>query len=129
MKSIARSSAGLYAMFTVGGGDGASSTYTSTDKGVSWVRGTTTGVAKPDKDDLNLIYNRGRFVDMQIVWQNWTLKWCDNGGCGRRRVISAKVSGDGTHWGPDLPLITPDAVDPPELQFCKSTSTLRLLVV
>jgi hypothetical protein len=33
-------------------------------------------------------------------------------------VISAKVSGNGVDWGPDLPLITPDPVlDPPELQF------------
>ena len=75
MKSIARSTEGMYAMFTVGGGDGASSTYTSHDAGMSWTRGATSGVAKPDKDDLNLIYNQGRFVDMQIVWQNFSLPY------------------------------------------------------
>lgn len=118
MKSIARSPQGVYAMFTVGGGDGNSHTYTSHDAGMSWQIGATSGVAKPDKDDLNLIFNQGRFVDMQIVWQNHTLQYCDNGGCDRRRVISAKVSGDGINWGPDAPYITPDPVlDPPELQF------------
>ena len=75
MKSIARSTESMYAMFTVGGGDGASSTYTSHDAGMSWTRGATSGVAKPDKDDLNLIYNQGRFVDMQIVWQNFSLPY------------------------------------------------------
>ena len=97
MKSIARSPQGLYAMFTVGGGDGASGTYTSRDEGMTWQQGVTAGVAKPDKDDLNLIYCQGRFVDMQIRWQNHTLRpgFCDNGGCDRRRVITAKTSHNG----------------------------------
>ena len=123
MKSIARSPQGLYAMFTVGGGDGASGTYTSRDEGMTWHQGVTAGVAKPDKDDLNLIYcqvrraltpcklalvaarcfssrsrrAQGRFVDMQIRWQNHTLRpgFCDNGGCDRRRVITAKTSHNG----------------------------------
>jgi hypothetical protein len=123
MKSIARSPAGRYVMFTVGGGDGAPGTYVSEDEGLRWTRANTTGVAKPDKDDLNLIFNAagpgrpGRFVDMQIVWQNHSLRYCDNGGCNRRRVVSAKRSDNGVDWGADLPLVTPDDQDPPELQF------------
>ena len=54
---------------------------------------------------------------MQILWQNWTMKYCDNGGCNRRRVVSAKRSNDGVHWAADLPLLTPDQTDRPELQF------------
>ena len=90
---------------------------------MSWTKADTTGVVKPDKDDLNIIYNHaapgrpGRFVDMQIVWQNHTLRYCDNGGCDRRRVVSAKTSSDGASWGPDLGLVTPDDHDPPELEF------------
>ena len=40
---------------------------------------------------------QGRFVDMQIRWQNHTLRpgFCDNGGCDRRRVITAKTSHNG----------------------------------
>ena len=117
MKSIARNPQGLYVMFTVGGPPPGLGTYTSTTAGMSWEKANTTGVAPPDKDDLNIVYNKGRFVDMQIVWQNWTMRYCDNGGCNRRRVISAKTSTDGVSWGPDLALATPDALDPPELQF------------
>ena len=75
----------------------------------------TSGIVSPDKDDLNIIYNKagpgrtGRFVDMQIVWQNWSLRYCDNGGCDRRRVVSAKLSDDGVTWGHDLELATPDS--------------------
>jgi hypothetical protein len=72
------------------------------------MRANTTGIADPDKDDLNIIYNRGRFVDMQIVWQPWKLRYCDNGGCFRRRTVSAKTSADGVSWDADRPLITPD---------------------
>ena len=94
-----------------------------------------------DKDDLNIIFNDGHFVDMQIVWQTWAMKYCDNGGetlsptrppanpltqpavrvaigCNRRRVISAKTSENGADWSSDFGLHTPDAaMDPPELQF------------
>ena len=105
-------------MFTVGGPPPGLGAFTSTDYGMSWTKANTTGIEYPDKDDLNIIWSAGRFVDLQIVWQNWTMKYCDNGGCGRRRVVSAKTSPDGAAWGPDiLPLVTPDADDPPELQF------------
>eukprot|EP00040_Diaphanoeca_grandis_P030981 m.184414 g.184414 ORF g.184414 m.184414 type:complete len:512 (+) comp32187_c0_seq2:119-1654(+) len=120
MKSIARNEDGLYVMFTVGGPPHSNHTFTtflSHDQGLSWDAADTTGIAFPDKDDLNIIYNQGRFVDMQIVWQNWSLRYCDNGGCDQRRVISAKTSADGVTWGDDLPLRTPDNLDPPELQF------------
>ena len=61
----------------------------------SWTLCNITGVVSPDKDDLNIIYNDKQFVDMQIVWQTWHMKYCDNGGCNRRRVISAKTSNNG----------------------------------
>lgn len=55
---------------------------------------------------------------MQIVHQNWTLPFCDNDKhCSTRRVISAKTSTDGIAWSKDRPLVTPDELDPPELQF------------
>jgi hypothetical protein len=105
-------------MFTVGGPPPGLNSFVSTDHGMSWTAANTTGVTPPDKDDLNIIFSRGRFVDMQIVWQNHTLRWCDNGGCDRRRVVSTKYSRDGASWSADaLPLITPDNADPPELQF------------
>ncbi len=84
---------------------------------------TPTGIDPTvDKDDLNLVFDSARqqFVDMQIAWQPWDLqksKYCDNGGCDQRRVITAKVSVDGVNWGPDQPLRTPDSADPPELHF------------
>jgi hypothetical protein len=44
-------------------------------------------------------------------------RYCDNGGCNRRRVISAKTSSDGAAWSADMGLVTPDTLDPPELEF------------
>ena len=93
-KSIARDdSSGRYVM--VVHYDRASFTYVSDDAGLRFRHlptGDIAGGHYGDKDDLNLIYNRGRFVDMQIVYQEWTLRYCDNAGCDRRRVISAKTS-------------------------------------
>ena len=108
-------------MFAVGGPAPGLETFTSADRGMSWTKANTTGVAPPDKDDLNVIYSNGRFVDMQIVWQNHSMKYCDNGGCGRRRTVTTKTSDDGVAWSDDAsPLIVPDAADPPELQFYRS---------
>ena len=73
----------------------ASFTFVSDDAGLNFRQSPTGDIAGGhygDKDDLNLIYNKGRFVDMQIVYQKWTLRYCDNAGCDRRRVISAKTS-------------------------------------
>ena len=126
MKSVARSDNGsLYVLFTVYPSKTASySTFVSRDYGVTWAETNTTGVVRPDKDDLNLIFNKGRFVDMQIIKQvhtpesDWDMKYCDNDdSCLTRRVVSAKTSTDGAAWGPDAPLIVPDKDDPPELQF------------
>ena len=128
MKSMARSNAGstsLYVLFTV---YDTFSSFVSTDAGMTWTQTNISGVVKPDKDDLNLIYNQNRFVDMQIVKQhlsvppalpsNWSMKYCDNDDtCSTRRVISAKTSNDGATWSKDQPLIVPDEFDPPELQF------------
>lgn len=67
MKSMARSDDGLlYVLFTV---YNTFSSFGSRDGGLTWIQLNTTGVVKPDKDDLNLIFNQGRFVDMQIVKQ------------------------------------------------------------
>lgn len=119
MKSVAATpDGGLYVMFTVGGPPPGLHSFVSTDHGLSWTAANTTGVAPPDKDDLNIIFSKGRFVDMQIVWQNHSLRWCDNGGCDVRRVVSSKHSADGAAWSADAqPFITPDAADPPDLQF------------
>jgi hypothetical protein len=85
-----------------------------------------TGVVPPNKDDLNIIMNvdqqgKPAFVDMQINMEPTArLKYCDNTAgpaCDARRVVSAKISYDGKAWGHDLGLRTPDAQDPPELQF------------
>ena len=118
MKSIARDdAAGRYVLVVVSHGF---HTFESTDAGSSWTELNTTGVAGDDKDDLNLIYNGGRFVDMQIVWQKLStpLKYCDNGGCDQRRIISAKTSSAGAEWSKDLGYRPPDAgIDPPLLQF------------
>ena len=93
-KSIARDDAsGRYAM--VVHYNRASFTLVSDDAGLSFRQlpsGDIPGGHYGDKDDLNLIYNKGRFVDMQIVYQEWPLRYCDNAGCDRRRIISAKTS-------------------------------------
>lgn len=117
VKSIARNDhTGLYVLFACYMGS-CKHTFTSTNAGLSWTLCNITGVVSPDKDDLNIIFNDGHFVDMQIVWQTWAMKYCDNGGCNRRRVISAKTSSNGADWSDDLGLYTPDTLDPPELQF------------
>ena len=73
MKDIVRSPAGVYVMML----SSPKHAYVSTDAGMSWSITNTTGMVPGhfgDKDDLNLIYNHGRFVDMQIAWQNWSLR-------------------------------------------------------
>jgi hypothetical protein len=113
MKCIARDNAGRYALMI----NKRDHDFISVDGGLSWAATNTTGMSLADKDDLNLIFNKGRFVDMQIAFQNWTLRYCDNDGCNRRRVVTAKTSIDGFTWSDDLGLITPDEEDAPELEF------------
>jgi hypothetical protein len=130
LKSIARDDArGLYVMFsTLASADiagGGAHSFLSSDRGLTWaIANCTTGcVVHPDKDDLNLIFNQGRFVDMQIVWQQDVAfkaarGLCDNEArCNERRVVGAKTSADGVNWGVDSPLILPDELDPPDLAF------------
>ena len=97
-KSIARDDAsGRYVMIVHY--DRSSFTYVSDNAGLSFrllPSGDIPGGHYGDKDDLSLIHNKGRFVDMQIVYQQWALRYCDNAGCDRRRVISAKTSSDGS---------------------------------
>ena len=118
MKSIARDDVtGRYLMIAASDGF---KTYTSTDEGLTFVLVPSASFNQSyygDKDDLNLIHNKGRFVDMLILWQKWDMRYCDNGGCDRRRVVSSKTSKDGTKWSKDGGLITPDAQDAPELEF------------
>ena len=127
LKSIARNDkTGLYVMFA----DGAEKTsqgynygtLTSTDAGMSWSpTDCSTGcVVHPDKDDLNIIWNKrtGDFVDMQIFWrQNVSMKYCDSDPCTIARAVTAKTSADGVNWSPDIGAILPDQLDPPDLQF------------
>ena len=129
VKSIARNDdTGLYVLFACYMGS-CSHTFTSTTEGMDWTLCNITGVVSPDKDDLNLIFNQGQFVDMQIVWQTWAMKYCDNGGCNRRRVISAKTSENGADWSEDLGLHTPDSLirrSCSSIGFARSTSATRL---
>ena len=93
-KSIARDDiSGRYVMIVHY--NRSSFTYVSDNAGLSFrplPSGDVPGGYYGDKDDLNLIHNKGRFVDMQIVYQEWTLRYCDNVGCDKRRVISTKTS-------------------------------------
>jgi hypothetical protein len=92
--------------------------FVSSNQGLAWQERNTTGLNPViDKDDLNLIFNNGRFVDMQISWQNHSLRYCDNGGCNKRRVVTSKTSSDGLNWSDDAPFVTPDEQDAPDLEF------------
>ena len=139
LKSMARNDAtGEYVLFTYGMKTRlckpmgiptkycGAQTYRSSDSGRSWQLVANTTLPPPIKDDLNLIYNKGRYVDMQIFSQNGTAnksapvygKYCDNTGC-TRRVVTAKTSSDGAVWGQNLGVRTADddGTDPPGLQF------------
>ncbi len=129
LKSIARDdSTGRYVMFTTKTSPKAGyASFISLDEGKSWnsttcdKKGAKAGcVRHPDKDDLNLIWNKGRFVDMQIVWrQNVSgMRYCDSDPCNIARAITAKTSSDGINWSADLGMRLPDVgLDPPDLQF------------
>jgi hypothetical protein len=106
---------------------GSYGTMVSRDGGSHWSLTTcTTGcIHKPDKDDLNVLYDTkaGEFVDLQIMWRtNLTLKYGDGNLPGRceARAVSAKTSTDGANWSPDIGPLLPDHLDPPELQFYRA---------
>ena len=81
VKSLARNEdTGLYVLFSCYKGS-CEHTFTSTDNGLSFTICNITGVVSPDKDDLNIIYNDKKFVDMQIVWQTWKMKHLLRGIC------------------------------------------------
>jgi hypothetical protein len=89
-----------------------------------------------DHDDCNVIYHHDtqRWVDMQIMYQTWEKKYCDNVK-GARRVVTARDSKDGLSWSNDwgcldepqkdehcktfntTAMVHPNAEDPPELEF------------
>jgi hypothetical protein len=91
--------------------------------------------AKPlyhDHDSISVIWHRQRecYVVYQATYQKWTKLYPDNIGGDRRRVLHLRTSSDGRSWDPPgdvgydsasfIPaerLITPDAEDPPELEF------------
>ncbi len=64
----------------------------------------------------------GRFLTAQVTQQAFKKPYADNIGNQRRRVLSIRTSRDGVHWeqadeaGPGG-LITPDAADPPDVEF------------
>ena len=72
-----------------------------------------------DHDDANIIYHAetARWVDMQIMYETWDKRYCDNV-AGARRVVSARVALDdlGRNWTSDL-----GCLDSPQLsERCKS---------
>ncbi len=64
----------------------------------------------------------GRFLTAQVTQEAFNKPHADNIGRERRRVLSIRTSQDGVHWeqineaGPDG-MITPDANDPPDVEF------------
>ena len=83
-------------------------------------------VKHPDKDDLNLIFNKGRFVDLQIFWRKnvsaSVMRYCDSDPCNQARAVTTKTSIDGINWSEDSAAgpILPDEQDPEDLQFYRS---------
>lgn len=98
--------------------------FISNDAGRSWsmAKCTTGCVNHPDKDDLNLIFSGGRYVDMQIFWrQNVSMRYCDSDPCSIARAVTTKTSVDGINWSEDAAdPILPDSDDPPDLQFYRT---------
>jgi hypothetical protein len=83
-----------------------------------------------DHDAFSVMWHRGiqRYVCYQTTSQKWDKIYEDNFGTGARRVLSIRTSDDGENWDPavdgppinywpDDYLITPDELDPPELEF------------
>jgi hypothetical protein len=94
-KSIARDeSTGRYVFLAWQAGYGGHS-FVSMD-GVHW---NITAAHIKAHDDANIVYQNGRFVDMQILKQKLpdgrSKRYCDNTGCNERRVITALISADG----------------------------------
>eukprot|EP00666_Eupelagonemidae_sp_cell4sb_P000906 gene906-3407_t len=72
-----------------------------------------------DHDDSNIIFDkaRGQWVDMQVTYQNRKMRWCDNIGTDRRRVVTSRVL-HGDEWSGNMePYIVPSKEDSPELQL------------
>lgn len=55
-----------------------------------------------DHDDANIFYShtRNEWVEMQIMYQTWDKKYCDNVN-GARRVVTVRNSPDGVNWSDD----------------------------
>ena len=126
-KSIARDErTGRYVFLAWQAGYGGHS-FVSMD-GIDW---NITSAHIKAHDDANIIFQGGRFVDMQILKQKLPggrlKRYCDNTGCAERRVITALTSADGitfsavngssTKNGTTTNVREPDSEDPEELEF------------
>ena len=115
-KSIARDSHGRYVFLAWQAGHGGHSFVS--DDGIHW---RITPAQIKAHDDANIIYAGGRFVDLQILKQRLAKpkRYCDNTGCGERRVITSLTSVDGVNFSAvnKTNVRVPDAEDPPELEF------------
>ena len=99
----------------------------STDnRGTSFAPTTEHGQGNfDDKDDINVVWADGQFIDMQVTkaritggLPGYNGSFCDNlNACDEKRVLATRTSADGVSWTNDSPSRFPDADDPPELQF------------
>jgi len=88
-----------------------------------------------DHDAFGIMWDEsaGRYLCCQATYQPCEKRYSDNIGDARRRVLHIRTSPDGVHWTPDrdvpwdgpyMPddvLITPDAGDPPDVEFDRLT--------
>lgn len=72
-----------------------------------------------DHDAFFVVWDEKKqmLIDYQTALQRWPKKYPDNIGDNLRRVLCILSSSDGIHWVTEKDLISPDAQDPPELEF------------
>lgn len=132
VKSMARDSRSGALIMVVLGLHQAINVYRSTDSsGTSFVPTTKDGQPNfDDKDDINVVFASGKFIDMQVTkartlggLPGFNGSFCDNlGACDEKRVLATRTSNTGVVWSNDSAMRFPDADDPPELQFCACAS-------
>lgn len=111
--------------------------------GVSWspLRGGETLYLDHDAARVTWCEERSLYIQMQTTYQTWEKRYPDNVGRKNRRVLSVRTSPDGATWTPEIDvhpgslnprarrrriyradeeLITPDADDPPDLEFYRA---------
>ena len=132
VKSMARDSRSGALIMVVLGLRQAINVYRSTDSsGTSFVPTMNDGQPNfDDKDDINVVFAGGKFIDMQVTkaqtlggLPGFNGSFCDNlGACNEKRVLATRTSNTGVLWSNDSAMRFPDADDPPELQFCAFAS-------